>query len=88
VNDRSAILLGALAGAVLGSAAGFLFLTERGRQIREDLEPKLAEFVNEFQRLKLTADRARQGARSAWQGSDRPFDPARGDRPAQPGEAH
>jgi gas vesicle protein len=87
VNDRSAILFGALAGALVGSAIGFLFLTDRGRRIREDLEPKLAEFVNEFQRLKLTADRARQ-SRDSWRGGDRPFDPQRDDRGARPGEAH
>jgi gas vesicle protein len=87
VNDRSAILLGALTGALVGSAVGFLFLTERGRRLREDLEPKLAEFVNEFQRLKLTADRARQ-PREAWRSGERPFDPARDDRGARPGEAH
>ena len=87
MNDRSAIMLGAIAGALLGSAVGFLFLTERGRRIREDLEPKLAEFVNEFQRLKLTADRARQ-PRDAWRAGDRPFDPQRDERSPRPGEAH
>ena len=87
MNDRSAILLGAVTGALLGTAVGFLFLTERGRRIREDLEPKLAEFVNEFQRLKLTADRAWQ-PREAWHGDERPFDPARDTRGARPGEAH
>ena len=85
MNDRSAILLGALAGALLGGACGFLFLTERGRQIREDLEPRLSELVNEFQRVRLTADRARQ-TRDNWR-RDQPFDPQRGERAAGSGDA-
>jgi hypothetical protein len=74
VTDRTAILLGAGAGALIGAACGFLFLTERGRRVRENLEPRLAELVNEFQRIRLTADRVRE--REAW-GREYPFDPSR-----------
>ena len=56
------MLVGALGGAVLGALAGFLFLTERGRRIRDELQPRLAELVNEFQRVRLAADRARTRA--------------------------
>jgi hypothetical protein len=74
VDDRTSILMGALVGALVGGACGFLFLTERGRRVRENLEPRLSELVNEFQRVRLTADRAR--AREGW-GREYPFDPER-----------
>lgn len=86
MNERSAIVFGALAGAVLGGAAAFLFLTERGRRLREDLEPRLQEVVNEFQRVRLTLDQARSGRRT-WD-SDYHFDPAREGRFAGSGDAH
>lgn len=71
MDDRTAVLFSALAGALIGGACGFLFLTDRGRRIREDLEPRLTEVVNEFQRLRLTADQARH-ARRGWR-DDQPF---------------
>ena len=83
VTDRTAILMGALAGALLGSACGFLFLTERGRRLREALEPRLSELVNEFQRVQLATDRAR--AREAGP-RQYPVDADRGGRTPRPGE--
>lgn len=53
------MLMGAVAGAVVGGVCGFLFLTERGRRVRENLEPRLSALVNELQRVGLSADRAR-----------------------------
>lgn len=47
MDDRTAILFGALAGAVAGGCLGYLFFTEEGRRLREDLEPKLADLLNE-----------------------------------------
>ena len=52
MTDRSSILLSALAGAVVGGCVGYLFLTEDGRTLREDLEPKLASLVTEFERAR------------------------------------
>jgi hypothetical protein len=48
VDDRTSILLSAMAGAVAGACVGYLFFTEEGRQLREDLEPRLADLVAEL----------------------------------------
>jgi gas vesicle protein len=81
LTPRTAIFVGALGGALVGAVGGFLFLTERGRRVRDELQPRLAELVNEFQRVRLTAERAR--AREGWRES--PSDP--GQAPAdRPGE--
>jgi gas vesicle protein len=52
VTERNAIVLSALAGAVIGGCAGYLLLTEKGRQVREELEPKLMALVNEFEKAR------------------------------------
>lgn len=52
MNDRTSILLSALAGAVIGGCAGYLFLTDEGRRLREDLEPRLAGLADELERAR------------------------------------
>jgi len=52
MDDRTAIFLGALAGAVAGGCLGYLFFTEEGRQLREDLEPRLAELLTEVNKTR------------------------------------
>lgn len=71
MDDRSAIWVGALAGAIIGSVCGYLFLTDQGRRLREDLEPRLTNLVSELRRARMTADRA-QAATGGTQ-PERPF---------------
>lgn len=63
MNDRTSILLSALAGAVIGGCAGYLFLTDEGRRLREDLEPKLAGLANELERARSMVKDARADVR-------------------------
>jgi len=72
VNERAAMLLGALVGAILGGACGYLFLTERGRRLREELEPRLADLAGELHRARDTAKRARAAVEETFP-SARPF---------------
>ena len=53
------MLLGACTGAVLGAACGYLFFTDRGRALRDDLAPRVADLVDELQRARATAVRAK-----------------------------
>ena len=48
VNDQTSILLSTLVGAIVGGCAGYLFLTEDGRRLREDLEPRILDLVAEI----------------------------------------
>lgn len=62
MNDRSIIFFGALLGAAAGLAGTYLFLTEEGRRLREDLEPDVDRLVREVGRLKGAFDEMRQGS--------------------------
>ena len=53
-------------GAVVGGAAGFLLLTERGRELREDLEPRLDDLAGEVQKLGSAFDRTRRAVEEGW----------------------
>jgi hypothetical protein len=52
VDDRTAILLSALAGAVAGGCLGYLLFTEEGRRLREDLEPKVMDLLAEVNKAR------------------------------------
>jgi gas vesicle protein len=62
MNERSVVVLGAIVGAALGGMAGYLFLTERGRQLRADLEPRLDDLLRDLGSLQNTVSRARDAA--------------------------
>jgi hypothetical protein len=66
MNERSVVVLSAIAGAALGGLAGFLFLTDRGRRLRQELEPRLDEFAREIANLQGTVSRAKSAAAEGW----------------------
>lgn len=57
MEERTAVLAGALAGAIVGAAAGYLFLTERGRDLRDRLEPAVDDLRREIQRFQRTLEK-------------------------------
>jgi gas vesicle protein len=57
VNESRAITLGAMIGAAVGAAAGYLFFTEHGKGMRERLEPAVEELRTEFARFQKTVER-------------------------------
>jgi hypothetical protein len=66
VNERSVVALSAIAGAALGGLAGFLFLTDRGRVLRREIEPRLDEFARDLANLQGSVARARSAASEGW----------------------
>ena len=66
MSERSVVVLSAIAGAALGGLTGFLFLTDRGRQLRLELEPRIEEFAREFVNLQGTVSRATSVAAEGW----------------------
>ena len=66
MNERSVVVLSAIAGAALGGLAGFLFLTDRGRALRREMEPRLDEFARELSSLQGAVSRARSAASEGW----------------------
>jgi gas vesicle protein len=54
-------------GAVIGGAVGYLLFTERGRELRDNLEPRLQDLLSEIDQLTHTFERARAAAVEGWQ---------------------
>lgn len=67
MSERQMVILGAVAGAAVGAAAGYLFFTERGRVLRDRMEPFVEDLRQEFTRFQRTiqkvGDMATEGMR-------------------------
>lgn len=73
MNERSLLILGGMIGAVVGVGVGFALFTERGRQLRAELQPEIEAVVRDAVRLTKVADDFKAGrpaasarAASAW----------------------
>ena len=66
MNERAAVFLGAALGAAIGGFTGYLFLTERGRALRHELEPQLDDLLRNVSTLRDTIERARTAASEGW----------------------
>jgi hypothetical protein len=66
VDERSRVLLATLVGAVAGGVWGWLYMTENGRRIRSQIEPKLDDFMRELANVRGTIDKARTAANEGW----------------------
>lgn len=61
MNDRNMMVLGAIIGAGVGAGMGFVLFTERGRQLRAELQPEIETVVREAMRLGQVVDELRNG---------------------------
>ena len=66
MEERSRVLLATVIGAVAGGVWGWLYLTEGGRRVRSQIEPKLDDFVRELASVRGTVDKARTAASEGW----------------------
>jgi len=66
VDERSRVLMATILGAIAGGVGGWLYMTENGRRVRDQIEPKLDDFVNELTRLRGTVEKARGAANEGW----------------------
>jgi hypothetical protein len=66
VDERSRVLMATFMGAVIGGVWGWLYLTESGRRIRDQIEPKLDDFLGELTRARGTVEKARTAANEGW----------------------
>jgi gas vesicle protein len=72
VNDRAIIIVGGIAGALAGAAAGYMFFTPKGRRFRTEAERSLSAFMQEAERLLSAADQVRnsvaelRGGQAGW----------------------
>ena len=66
MDERSRVLMATFMGAVIGGVWGWLYMTENGRRVRDQIEPKLDDFVNELGRMRGTVEKARSAANEGW----------------------
>ena len=66
MDERSRVLMATFLGAVVGGVWGWLYMTESGRRIRDQIEPKLDDFMNEITRVRGTVEKARSAANEGW----------------------
>lgn len=65
MNDRNLMILGGMLGAVVGVGVGFVLFTERGRQLRAELQPEIETVVREAMRLSQVMDEFKAGTPAA-----------------------
>jgi gas vesicle protein len=56
-SEQSRVMGGAAVGALIGAAAAYLFFTERGREIRDRLDPLVDDLRQEFSRFQRTFEK-------------------------------
>jgi gas vesicle protein len=66
MREKTGVLIGLVAGAALGGAAGWLFLTEDGRRFRARLEPLVQDLADGALRLREKALRAERAASESF----------------------
>ena len=57
MNESRVMVMGALAGALIGAAAGYLFFTDAGKQVRDRIEPAVDDLRREFTRFQSTIEK-------------------------------
>ena len=66
MDERSRVLMATLMGAVVGGVGGWLYMTEGGSRVRDQIEPRLDDSMNELTRMRGTVDKARNAANEGW----------------------
>jgi hypothetical protein len=66
VDERARVLTTTFIGAVIGGVWGWLYMTESGRRVREQIDPRLDDFLGELARVRGTVEKARMAANEGW----------------------
>ena len=66
MDERSRVLVATCMGAVIGGTWGWLYMTENGRRVRDQIEPKLDDFMRELTAVRGTVEKARTAANEGW----------------------
>ena len=64
--ENSRAVMAAVAGAVIGGVAAYLFFTEEGRRMRRSLEPAIDDLARELSSFRVTVQKAVGVAGEGW----------------------
>jgi gas vesicle protein len=81
--------MGGAVGALVGAAGAFLFFTDRGRSMRDRMEPAVDDLMREFQKFRRTLEKVGDMANDGLRAFNE-FQQARGQSefPAGPRTSH
>ena len=65
MNDRNLMILGGVIGAIVGVGVGYALFTDRGRQLRSELQPESEGVIREAVRLTQVVDEVKTGRPAA-----------------------
>lgn len=66
MSEQSRVVAASLAGAAIGAVVGYLYMTQSGRSLRDQFEPRLDDFVQEIRKLRTTISKAQAVANEGW----------------------
>jgi len=66
VSNQGRVMMASLAGALVGRVVGYLYLTDGGRRVRGQIEPRLDDALREIARLRQTLGKAQAVASEGW----------------------
>lgn len=66
MDERSRVLIAAVLGAAIGGVWGWLYMTESGRRLRDQIDPRIDDFMNELTRMRGAVEKARAAANEGW----------------------
>ena len=66
MTENSRAITAAAVGAVVGAVAGYLFFTDRGRELRRRFEPVLEDITRELSSFRTTAEKFSGVASQSW----------------------
>lgn len=66
MTEDSRTMAATIAGAVIGGIVGYLFFTDRGREVRRQVEPALDDLARELNSFRHTIRKAIGVASEGW----------------------
>ena len=66
MTDNSRAMTATIVGAVIGGLAGYFFFTERGRELRRQIELALDDVARELNSFRMTVEKAAGVANQGW----------------------
>ena len=84
VTDQTRLCAGASVGALVGALVAYLFFTDRGRWMRDRIEPTVDDLMTEFQKFRRTLEKVGDMANDGLRAFNE-FQAARGQGSYPPG---